>query len=433
MLWPQQTLPDGSVLYMFRMTADDKARLEKESGTAVRKRPVETKPPATTDAKAGPPPVAAAAADSAEPEGVIDWTSSQLDLRSPATAIGGVLNGKHTPTSIQVRYAQEDLWVVEALLRILQKTNEKATSTYNAPVKRILSLKIGVDAAQEMARSQDRIIRGADRPLWRRWLPPKPAAGGKTGDAGAGGSEEDLMARVLRNNRYVDQDCRPLGADDKPPFAEFKMMPVCMQLGLAQEAIPLVSINCANFEHAGGRPPRRHPAGGEQAAGRECPDGCRARRRGEPRFAGGDCHGGEGTDRPRVARHRSRQPRRHRGLGRGSAARRDGRRDPRDHLHLQSAAEGTGWHRSGSATGRHGGDPGWPGNPIADPAGSSPRRTGQPPTPPGASPAGPAPAGPAVPEATAPEPAPAAKTAPGPEPAGPPAGPPSKGGAPAKT
>ena len=47
------------------------------------------------------------------------------------------------PTTLQVLYAQEDLWVLEALVRIIAKTNENAESRHDAVVKTIESIMIG--------------------------------------------------------------------------------------------------------------------------------------------------------------------------------------------------------------------------------------------------------------------------------------------------
>ena len=86
--------------------------------------------------------------------GIVDWNEAdrrQMEQR---------FSWNRRPTSSQVRLAQEDLWVLEALVRIIKETNKSATSQYNAPVKTIYSLTIGQEAAVAMASSQDRIFRG---------------------------------------------------------------------------------------------------------------------------------------------------------------------------------------------------------------------------------------------------------------------------------
>jgi len=46
--------------------------------------------------------------------------------------------------------------------------------------------------------------------------------------------------------RYVDKNDRPLPAGRPHPFAEFKMMPVCMKLVVDQRRIPDLLAECAN-------------------------------------------------------------------------------------------------------------------------------------------------------------------------------------------
>ncbi|HUT93943.1 MAG TPA: hypothetical protein VMY37_31055, partial [Thermoguttaceae bacterium] len=80
--------------------------------------------------------------------GKVDWTMGDLKR------IRDGYYWKTRPTTTQVRLAQEDLWVYEALLRIIAKTNETATSQYNAAVKNIQALEIGQRAAGAFAQSR---------------------------------------------------------------------------------------------------------------------------------------------------------------------------------------------------------------------------------------------------------------------------------------
>ena len=54
------------------------------------------------------------------------------------------------------------------------------------------------------------------------------------------------VAQRLNQFRYVDQQGNPLAADAKPPFAEFKMMPVYMKLIINQMKLPELLAKCAN-------------------------------------------------------------------------------------------------------------------------------------------------------------------------------------------
>ena len=73
-----------------------------------------------------------------------------------------------------MRLAQEDLWVYEALLRIIENTN-KGTTYENAAIKRIDALEIGKQAARSWGQDEEPVIKGL-----------KQAATGK-GAAGPGG------------------------------------------------------------------------------------------------------------------------------------------------------------------------------------------------------------------------------------------------------
>jgi len=121
--------------------------------------------------------------------------------------------------------AQEDLWVYEALLRVVKNTNRGATKTYNAPIKRIDALQIG----QEV-----------------------PVVGKKAGASGKGttksgeSKQSDSKESGLAAGRYVDNAGNPLQAGQQHPFAEFKIMPIRMQLLMDQRRIHRLLVECVN-------------------------------------------------------------------------------------------------------------------------------------------------------------------------------------------
>jgi len=199
------------------------------------------------------------------------------------------------PKSIQVRLAQEDLWVYEALLRIIAKTNEHATSHYNAAVKRIEALEIGKQAAAVFAQLYGQSLRGGGMtstsgsgayednvsgsaaededgsafggPAMPMTMPGSfggsPGFGSSPGSYDpeaasvmpsafgpgrmpAGGDIEEYLKMTLLHGRYVGKDGMPLAATDTQPFAEFKMMPIRMVLLVDQRRISRFLVNCAN-------------------------------------------------------------------------------------------------------------------------------------------------------------------------------------------
>ena len=51
---------------------------------------------------------------------------------------------------------------------------------------------------------------------------------------------------VLMRDRYVKDDGKPLAAEDKPPYSEFKMMPIRMRLTIDQRKLAKLLTECAN-------------------------------------------------------------------------------------------------------------------------------------------------------------------------------------------
>lgn len=157
-----------------------------------------------------------------EVEGVVEW--NQADRNRIVKAY----HSQQRPTTREVLDAQENLWVYEALVRVIKNTNEGA-DRYNAPVKVIEALQIGKD-----------VIGTGKNPL---------AVGLRLGEAaeqGAGGGSAKLDA-----SRYVNDYALPLKKNNRPPYydhpyAEFKMMPIRMRLVMHQTKIPKLLVECAN-------------------------------------------------------------------------------------------------------------------------------------------------------------------------------------------
>ena len=61
----------------------------------------------------------------------------------------------------------------------------------------------------------------------------------------SGNAEEQAMTKIL-TGRYIGEDNTPLKAEDKPPYSEFNMMPVCLKLAIDQRHIPDLLVSCAN-------------------------------------------------------------------------------------------------------------------------------------------------------------------------------------------
>jgi hypothetical protein len=167
------------------------------------------------------------------------------------------------PSSQQVRLAQEDLWVYEALLRIIRLTNEGATRHDQAAIKRLETLEIGRAAAASFQRSAGRVFGGqrlgggmeggenggmpSGDPMASGSMPADSmgSMGTESGMPGGPEGQGQGPSNSLLAGRYVDQNLQPLAAESQP-FAEFKMMPIHMILVMDQRKIPKLLVNCAN-------------------------------------------------------------------------------------------------------------------------------------------------------------------------------------------
>lgn len=212
---------------------------------------------------------AGGAASEEEWVGTVEWNDA--DYR----ALEDRFEWKVTPSTLAVVLAQEDLWVYEALLRVLSNTNEGATGYATAAVKRIVALEVGRDAARAWKDAEEAIFRagqttgasgataaagatGAAGPMTPAGLGgmrPGMEMGGGLGAAaatsGAGTAGEDQDRRQLIESRYVDKNGRPLPYETdypyaKHPYAEFKMMPIRMNLVMDQRRLPKLLVECAN-------------------------------------------------------------------------------------------------------------------------------------------------------------------------------------------
>ena len=161
------------------------------------------------------------------------------------------------PESIEVWYAQETLWVYEALIHVIAETNKEYPDNISkAPVKCIEQMLIGQNAAVEWLTLSQTIgdLTGKSAASMGGGLMSVDSSAMMTGSGmpGAeggfslsGNAEEQAMTKIL-TGRYIGEDNTPLKADDKPPYSEFNMMPVCLKLAIDQRHIPDLLVSCAN-------------------------------------------------------------------------------------------------------------------------------------------------------------------------------------------
>ena len=143
-------------------------------------------------------------------------SASSTGTRAITTGWSSTSNGGETPSTLAVVLAQEDLWVYEALLRVIKDANEGATSQANAAVKRIIALDIGRDAAAAWKEAEAPVFTGKQGAAGAGGGPGSAASagGGPHGPAtGMGRRRQGHSADAqLVDYRYVDDKGQPLPA-----------------------------------------------------------------------------------------------------------------------------------------------------------------------------------------------------------------------------
>src|SRR5690606_15362760 len=89
-----------------------------------------------------------------EPDYIVDWKNQDAIRRQLLTT--------SKPTDEWGWVTQEDLWIYEALLTIVAKTNRDASGPHNAVISTITSLEVGQAAAGEAAARSNRISSSGD-------------------------------------------------------------------------------------------------------------------------------------------------------------------------------------------------------------------------------------------------------------------------------
>ena len=181
-------------------------------------------------------------ATAAELTGVVEWNDADY------ARLVARFEWQQTPSTLAVLLAQEDLWVYEALLRVIKTTNEGATTPSNATVKQINAMEIGRDAVAAWKSAENALgLQSAGKGKLDGMM------GGMQGRTSAGQAQKGEVSgdQLLVAFRYIDDKGEPLGYQSQypyanHPYAEFKMMPIRLSLVVDQRRIPRLLANCAN-------------------------------------------------------------------------------------------------------------------------------------------------------------------------------------------
>ena len=164
------------------------------------------------------------------------------------------------PSPLEVLTAQEDLWVYEALLRVILNTNNtssdpakyvKPANHKMAAVKRIIAMQIGQDAVGSWQASEQSVIHlaGATQGTGTGTtaaVTPGAAQRSAGHGTGTGAAATSAAKSGTLAGRYVDDQGRPLTDPAQQPYAEFRMMPINVRVVIEQSQVPKLLAACAN-------------------------------------------------------------------------------------------------------------------------------------------------------------------------------------------
>ncbi|MGD0896787.1 MAG: hypothetical protein ABR915_03055, partial [Thermoguttaceae bacterium] len=180
--------------------------------------------------------------------GTVGWDEADL------LSLQARFQWKAVPSTLEVLLAQEDLWVYEALLRVVRNTNNTSGDPANyvkpvnrkmAGVKRIIAMQIGQDAVNSWQASDQTVIRmAANAPGGAAPAPAKNA--GMSPHIVPGVDTHQPGRPQSLAGRYVDDQGRPLADPAQQPYAEFRMMPINLRVVIEQNQIPKLLAECAN-------------------------------------------------------------------------------------------------------------------------------------------------------------------------------------------
>jgi len=167
--------------------------------------------------------------------------------------------GAGPPSTLEVLYAQEDLWVLADLIDIIKRTNGEAIVRSQAPIKAILAIEIGKDVKPPSTvgfhvvkppplMSED----GASEEAAETTTEAEPS--GEPRSESAEGAEPgappppNAMDLELVKNRYYDANYEPIA--DKQMLLESvtvaKRIPVRIRLQMDQRQVHRLLVECAN-------------------------------------------------------------------------------------------------------------------------------------------------------------------------------------------
>ncbi len=176
-------------------------------------------------------------------EGLVVWNSAHRDALEQRYTL---MRTPGTPSTVNIRLAQEDIWMLENLAKVIRKTNEGAADVIAVPIKRIDSLDVAQWAINDAVRESPKVY--VDKNATDTGVLPGQANTQPSETQPDAAEREKAMDDELLTGRYLGDTGQPLGAADAAPYAEFKLMFVRMKVVIDQRKIPDLMVNCANAQ-----------------------------------------------------------------------------------------------------------------------------------------------------------------------------------------
>ncbi|HWB13491.1 MAG TPA: hypothetical protein VG826_29975 [Pirellulales bacterium] len=188
-----------------------------------------------------------------EYQGLVVWKE---DLRK------AIIDRYYTPNAIpsttRLWLMQEDAWLFDSLVQVVNTVNFGATDPLRAPIKQIDVLDVAqwaIDASLQSGssiwtpNSKGNTAGGPagmpSMPGGQAGMPNMPGGPQAAAADGAAAASADSDKEWL-DGRYLDEKGQPLKSDGQQPFAEFKQMFVYMKFIMDQRRIPDLVAACAN-------------------------------------------------------------------------------------------------------------------------------------------------------------------------------------------
>ncbi|MDO4549633.1 MAG: hypothetical protein Q4C96_00100 [Planctomycetia bacterium] len=184
-------------------------------------------------------------------EGTVYWDDRNFSVLQHR------LTWDNPPETLEIIIAQEDLWIYEMLLGIIQNINEGRTD-FNAVIKEIIEINIAQDTAESFEKAAERIVDQKALEDFLKQSGQEVSSASSSEDSTSSSLTEDtgevLTARQklelkVYDERYVDLSGKPLTAQEfkeSPPSVEYKLVPFHLKLIINQRYIGELLIYCAN-------------------------------------------------------------------------------------------------------------------------------------------------------------------------------------------